>query len=489
MALPGGVTPVVVTGKVASNKNVAAASGTVTFRMPYALSDGTDHVVLAPGVWSFPIAADGTINTAADPMPAATSAGVSPAGWSYEVTVRAVMPDASVWFRRFFVQINANASFEQLVAAASPTPAPPAAYVPLSAVGTSVAPLVAGKVPTQYLPPGGGGSGVATVTAANGTIVVNSTDPANPTVRVGAGIPQASVATLTSDLGTLTAGISSAVSAANGAATAAAAASTAAGNAQTAATAAQATADAAQSTASAAYVKPGPGIPPTDLTSAAQAELTAASTAYQKPGPGIPKADLVAAVQASLGLADTAIQVVPPQPNPDAYRWGGHSCNVPLLPNATSTINGEAWAAIVPVRAGVPIVGAFVFRSDGTGVFNGTSGLNGFAVFDIPAGGGPGALLGSSVSDDTMWQPLGKIDKPISGVPTPTVDGARLVVVNVRNYSDAPEFSFINMAGQPSIGNLFAKYRGGGFTSWPSTIDVATDLATGSNYVLPVFIR
>jgi len=90
-----------------------------------------------------------------------------------------------------------------------------------------------------------------------------------------------------------------------------------------------------------AYVKPAPGIPSTDMTSAVQASLGKADTAlqtapvtsvntktgavvltasdvgasptgaYVKPGTGIPKTDLATAVQISLGLADTALQSAP----------------------------------------------------------------------------------------------------------------------------------------------------------------------------------
>lgn len=46
-------------------------------------------------------------------------------------------------------------------------------------------------VPQAYLP--ATAAGVQGVTAADGTVVVNNADPQNPTVRAGAGIPQASV--------------------------------------------------------------------------------------------------------------------------------------------------------------------------------------------------------------------------------------------------------------------------------------------------------
>ena len=60
-----------------------------------------------------------------------------------------------------------------------------------------------------------------------------------------------------------------------------------------------------------AYVKPGTGIPKTDLASGVQTSLGKADTAYQKPGTGIPKTDLASAVQTSLGKADTALQSAP----------------------------------------------------------------------------------------------------------------------------------------------------------------------------------
>lgn len=60
--------------------------------------------------------------------------------------------------------------------------------------------------------------------------------------------------------------------------------------------------------ADSAYQKPESGIPGSDLTEAVNTLLTAAGTAYQKPSPGIPKTDLIAAVQTSLGLADLSLQ-------------------------------------------------------------------------------------------------------------------------------------------------------------------------------------
>lgn len=247
---------------------------------------------------------------------------------------------------------------------------------------------------------------------------------------------------------------------------------------QSAITAAANAAAAAQSTATAAG-------------SAAASAQTTASAAYVKPGGGVPRTDLAAAVQTSLGKADTALQSVPAAADPAAARFGGHSCNIPLyVCKDISTINGEAWVAIVPVKAGVPIGGAFTFRTDGTAA-NSTTGLNGFLVYDVPIGGGPGALLGQSVSDDLMWQPNGQIDKAVPGVPTPVANGLRAVVVSVRGYSDAPEFLFDNMAGAggQSLAQLFGKYKSGGFSTPPATLDLAVDVGSGTGFVLPVFLR
>lgn len=78
---------------------------------------------------------------------------------------------------------------------------------------------------------GGPGGGVASVAAGNGTIVIGGT-ATNPTVRVGTGIPESAIANLVVDL-------------------------------------------------AAKYVKPGPGIPSSDLAAAVQSLLTAAGTAVQ----------------------------------------------------------------------------------------------------------------------------------------------------------------------------------------------------------------
>jgi hypothetical protein len=64
----------------------------------------------------------------------------------------------------------------------------------------------------------------------------------------------------------------------------------------------------ADSSTQGGYIKPGTGIPVTDLTSSVQTSLGKADSGYQKPGSGIPVTDLTTAVQTSLGKADSATQ-------------------------------------------------------------------------------------------------------------------------------------------------------------------------------------
>jgi hypothetical protein len=75
-------------------------------------------------------------------------------------------------------------------------------YVPGSAVGQVGGPAGpldgTGKLPAAQLPTQA--TGVQSVTATNGTIVVTNVDPVNPTVAIGVGIPEAAVTNLVTDL-------------------------------------------------------------------------------------------------------------------------------------------------------------------------------------------------------------------------------------------------------------------------------------------------
>lgn len=79
-------------------------------------------------------------------------------------------------------------------------------------------------------------------------------------------------------------------------------------NAMAAASIANGAASAAQTTANAAYVKPGLGIPSTDLAAAVVTSLGKADSSYQKPAPGIPESDFATVVSADAATANTIVK-------------------------------------------------------------------------------------------------------------------------------------------------------------------------------------
>jgi len=354
--------------------------------------------------------------------PANDSAGVSPQGFAYTIEI-----DTDVMTSEFF------------------------ALLPSIPDDVHLSDLVPVLIPPPVGVPGGG---IVGISSPDASITVGGTSTSK-TVIVAASVQSA---------------ISTAQSTA-----------TAAGGA---AAAAQSTATSAAGVAAAAYVKPGSGIPSTDLTSGVQNSLGLAGTAYQKPGPGVPKADLAAAVQTSLGLADTALQSAPVQSDRYLTPLGAHSANLPFFSvNAKSTINNEAWFGKVIVRAGSPLASAIAVRSSAAATHN-TTGLNGFAIWDAAAAN----LLWQSASDDAMWETVGKVTKPITGIATPSVDTAFWVAVSCRGYSVAPEFGFVNLASTAVFGDFYGRYKGGGYTAWPASFNPLTDLSSGGSFVLPVMI-
>lgn len=406
MPLPAGLNLVTVGGSVIGSTGIPAA-GTVEFALPAPLRDGNDEVILGTALIVGSIV-DGVLLSMQ--VPANDTVGVSPAGWAYTVTVRT--DQLFFTFSAVVPSSPATTTLDQLVQVASPPPVP-AVYVPLQALGNTVATLVGGKVPASQLPSGSGGTAVASVTAADGTITIGGT-PTDPTVRVASSV---------------TASITSAANAAA----------------------------AAQTTASAAYVKPGSGIP---------------------------KADLASAVQTSLGKADTALQVAPPPE--DAIRYGCHSRNVPLYAvTRKSTINNEAWFARILVRAGTPIISMSVFRTAAAAVL-GAGGLNSMALY-ADTGGAP---IASSPTDDNMWLANGQITKALASVPTPNVDTWYLAGVSARGYSTPAEFVFADTTDVGILSDIggLSRYKGGGFTAWPTNLNPGTDLGSGGGFVLPIYL-
>lgn len=406
MPLPAGLNLVTITGGVRRSDGTPAI-GTVEFALPAPLLDSHDQLVLGTAPIVGPLI-NGQLNIQ---VPANDTPGIAPAGWAYTVTIRT--DGLFVTFDAVIPSSPSAITIDQLVQVASPPV--PQVYVPLQALGVSVAQLGGdGKVLASQLPSGSGGTAVASVAAGDSTITIGGTATV-PTVRVASGV---------------TASIASAASAAT----------------------------AAQSTASAAYVKPGGGIPKTDLASA---------------------------VQTSLTRADSALLVAPPPE--DAIRYGCHSRNVPLYSvTKKSTINNEAWFARILVRANTPITSMSVFRTALAAVL-GAGGLNSMALY-ADAGGAP---IASSATDDTMWVATGQITKALAGVPTPSVDTWYLAGVSARGYSTPAEFAFVDLvdAGVLSDAGGLSRYKGSGFTpAWPTNLNPATDFATGGGFVLPIYL-
>lgn len=182
MPLPAGLNLVTVGGSVIGSTGIPA-TGTVEFALPAPLRDGNDEVILGTA-----LIVGSIVDGALLPMhvPANDTVGVSPAGWAYTVTVRT--DQLFFTFSAVVPSSPATTTLDQLVQVADPPV--PQVYVPLQALGVSVATLVGGKVPTSQLPASSGG-GVATVTAADGTIAVTGT-AANPIVGVGT-VPKANL--------------------------------------------------------------------------------------------------------------------------------------------------------------------------------------------------------------------------------------------------------------------------------------------------------
>lgn len=436
MPLPAGLNLVTITGGVRRSDGTPAI-GQVEFALPAPLLDSHDQLILGTAPIVGPLV-NGQVNMQ---VPANDTAGVSPAGWAYAVTIRT--DGLFVTFQAVVPSSPASITIDQLVQVASPPV--PAVYVGLQAIGApnGVASLDGtGHIPLGQLP---AGSGVLSVSQGDSTITIGG-NAANPTVRVAS---------------TVTASITSAASAAA----------------------------AAQTTASAAYVKPGSGIPSTDLATAVQTVLTAAGTAYQKPGPGIPQADLTAAVQALLALAGTALQIAPADPAAMAYDC--HACNFdPELAPQNSTIN-EQWFMRVLVRAGrqINLVKTLV-RTAGTA---GAGGLNGFSLYDDAFS----TLLWNSVSDDTVWLTTGEVSKAVTGSlagltnRTPTVDTWFRVGISARGHTAPPNFPFASGSGSNAVsdaGHYRTRYRASAYSAWPASLVPATDLSGVAGFAPPVLI-
>jgi hypothetical protein len=500
-----------------------AQAGRVEFALPYTLVDPAGHTLWSDRAVAAELDGTGAFSVQ---LPATDSAGVSPTNWTYTVTI-ATDGSSDAPFQCLLPASPSSVHLDELVRVDVPPTV--GVWVPVSALGNSVATLVGGKVPLSQLPASSGGGVEAVHANPDGTIVVDVTDPANPIVGVGT-IATGKVSTLDTQLAAKADLVGGKVPQAQIPAVAltdflGAVASQAAMLALTGqrgdwctrtdlGTDWQLIADdptqlanwrehvypaspvqsVAGRTGAVTLTKADVGLSSVDNTAdtakpVSTAQATAIAAKYALPVGGIPQSDLAAAVQTLLGLASSALQVAPADPAAMAYDC--HAANFdPAAEPQNSTIN-EQWFMRILVRAGrqINLVKTFV-RVAGTA---GAGGLNGFALYSDDFS----TLLWNSVSDDTMWLAAGEISKAVTGTVvgmtnrTPTVDTWLHVGLSARGHTAAPSFPFGNFAGSSTLtdaGHFRCRYRASGYSAWPASINPNVDLAGVTGFMPAVLI-
>jgi hypothetical protein len=115
MPLPAAVTTVSVHGEIVSPDGGAPAAGRVHFRIPVALRDTTDNVIIGPQTVTAELDDDGEFTIA---LIATDDPDISPSDWVYDVRV-----ETSVWRDRFDLELPASPSsveFADLAPAVTP---------------------------------------------------------------------------------------------------------------------------------------------------------------------------------------------------------------------------------------------------------------------------------------------------------------------------------------------------------------------------------
>jgi hypothetical protein len=422
MPLPNDVPLVTINGDIRNPVTGAPANGVVAFSNPSFLRDATSNVLLGTTIYRATLNF-GTFTVA---LPATDAANIAPLNWLW--TVEVTTDVGSTLFQFSLPSSPSTVSFSSLI----PVSTPPTVltYIPITQKGApgGVATLTGpgNTVPTSQLPAAGNGT-VTSVSNVDGTIVVTGTPTVAPVVSVGT-IAQSQVTTLVSDL-------------------------------------------------AAKYVKPGPGIPSTDLTAAVQTSLGAANTAVQPArqvisgtglsGGGDLSADrtLTVAYGTSAGTAtqgnDTrvtgALQTSVATTKGDLFAATGAAAvsrvgvgtDTQVLTADSTQTTGVKWAAPTGGGPVFPLSGyGLLTASDAPAMFQNTSPLSNATLFGarcwVPANtalghlatavrtGGTysasgipnqlgvytdaGVLVQSTVDDNTLWATAGWVSRPITTV-------------------------------------------------------------------------
>lgn len=186
MAYPPSLDMITVTGAFVNGRTGAPASGSVTFTSTRLLQGGSDDAFVSPVRKTVLLDAAGEFSVA---LPATDDPQWVPQGYTYQVAVSLNDGTARVW--QILLPYTTPGGTVDLADIVPAEPVPPVAtYVLVSRVGQVGGPAgpldVAGKIPLAQLPVSAGGSGVDSVNAQTGVVVLSAANVgAEPALAAG----------------------------------------------------------------------------------------------------------------------------------------------------------------------------------------------------------------------------------------------------------------------------------------------------------------
>jgi hypothetical protein len=329
-----------------------------------------------------------------------------------------------------------------------------------------------GKVPTAQLPASSGG-GVATVTAADGTIVVGGTTT-NPTVGVGV-IAESQVTNLNTDLAALAASVATKVA---GTRQITAGTGLTGGGALSADVSLAVTYGTSSGTAAQGN--------DSRITGAVQASTVDAKGDLLAGTADNTLARLAVGGNGQILVADTAqasgLKYVDRSIGDFPLAGDGLiAASAPLTSfRDNSSLGAAGWAVRLWIPAGKPITTCWSSVA-GAGTL-GAGGVNGFAIYDDA-----GNLVSSTVDDNNLWATQGVRSKALPAqIAAQNSDRYVYLAMRITGYTAPPTHPFCQgQAGGQLLDGLFGGGRRRGVvlsgSTWASTIDTANG-ASPSGY-------